>query len=43
MPDKDLAVEVDAALEALSSQEREQLEREGGVRAPADLLELGFE
>jgi non-specific serine/threonine protein kinase len=43
MQDKDMAVEVDAALEALPCQERGQLEREGSVRPPADLLELGFE
>jgi non-specific serine/threonine protein kinase len=42
MSEKDLAREVEDALEEFSSPERDQLEREGGLRTSEELLTLGF-
>jgi non-specific serine/threonine protein kinase len=43
MADKDLAREVEAALEVLPAEEREQLRREGTLRSSRELMQLGFE
>jgi hypothetical protein len=43
MADKDLAREVEAALEVLPAGEREQLRREGTLRSARELMQIGFE
>jgi hypothetical protein len=43
MADKDLAREVESALEVLPAGEREQLRQEGTLRSARELMQIGFE
>jgi non-specific serine/threonine protein kinase len=42
MAEKDLAREVETALEVLPAEERKRLQREGSARSSRDLMEIGF-